>query len=404
LEQKRKEYQGQIRQLGRELQAATEKRQLTGARFNQIKTASRPAALQARVSYAARQTGPVEIILEYLVNNVSWSGYYDLRGASESEEFALVAHARIRQSSGEDWSGVHLTLSSARPATGVSPGVLKPWRVSAGRFSASRNIDQEKARDGFTASEPDAAADGAESSETSAFQLRLPGKETIISNNAPHEIILKSSQLKGNLMHVALPGLSDQVFLRARLANTSGMPIFVGSVNIFLDGNYAGQSALPAQVAPGEQFELYLGADQRLRLKRSLLRGDVEGAGVFSKTVKVVNTWQVELSNYSRKKKQIALFDQYPVPADPVISTEFSGSSLPVQQDANGILRWNIEVEPGQTKKFDFSYALSMPVEVWRRFVEGPQTGEDAMPMDDGPGQNQPRLQKKQYNLERMLK
>lgn len=71
----------------------------------------------AEVDLEVAQAGPVRFELSYMVTGAGWAPLYDLRLDADSAkpEMAMSHAAQVRQSSGEDWENVTLTLSTARP-------------------------------------------------------------------------------------------------------------------------------------------------------------------------------------------------------------------------------------------------------------------------------------------------
>ena len=65
------------------------------------------------------------LLLTYIVSNASWTPSYDVRINSEKNSLQLVYFAEVKQSSGEDWIDVDLTLSTANPASGATPTPLR---------------------------------------------------------------------------------------------------------------------------------------------------------------------------------------------------------------------------------------------------------------------------------------
>jgi len=68
--------------------------------------------------------------LRYLVNNASWSPSYNLRGPESRDAVQLEYLASIRQTSGEDWHDVKMTLSTASPSLVAEPPELASLSLS----------------------------------------------------------------------------------------------------------------------------------------------------------------------------------------------------------------------------------------------------------------------------------
>jgi hypothetical protein len=74
--------------------------------------------------------GPVNVRLNYLVNNCGWSPTYTMRSADDRKKVRVEYNALIHQLSGEDWNNVSLTLSTASPALSASGPGLAPFHVT----------------------------------------------------------------------------------------------------------------------------------------------------------------------------------------------------------------------------------------------------------------------------------
>ncbi|MBI3395779.1 MAG: mucoidy inhibitor MuiA family protein, partial [Spirochaetia bacterium] len=405
MEEKRRDYQEKIRKAESRLQELRKEEAVLNDQTGRMNMASRRAQIEVEVTCAGTPGDEVKVTLEYLVTGVSWQGIYDLYSTSEGPDFRLESRAAVKQSTGEDWTNVSLSISSARPSSGTSPGVLRPWRITGGGISpAQAGKTGNSAGDNEESHDRPDNADMSDASETSTFTVQLPGRETIASDNSEHRIVISRSELKGAVTLVAVLSLSTFVYLKARLRNTTGMPLLWGTVNTFVDGSFTGSAALARRAAVGEEFEVFLGPDQRLVVKRTLMRGDVAGTGILSKKVEIQNQWEIEVANFTKKPRRVLVLDQFPITGDPLISTKFGGSSrTDVKTDANGMLTWNLEVRPGESQKFDFSYSMEIPTEIWDRLERRLKEADAKRGMNQQNDEELPSKSKRMYNLEKMF-
>ncbi len=410
LEEKREAYQAKIRGSQLAIEKLQRERTEAASKLAGAQLARRSSPFEVEVGYVGTPGTNAEVTLEYTVTNVSWTAVYDLRGSAEGGAFQLISHANIRQTSGEAWESARVTLSTARPAVGTAPGTLQPWRLHERALAPP--VPSRRAAGADVENNSGGTASGGTGGVSTTMTVQLPGRETIASDSSDHRVTLRTTRLGATLTHVAIPSLTAQVFLRARLQNATGMPLLGGPVSVFLDGNFVGTSAFSHRAAAGEDFDIYLGPDQRLQVKRTLLKGEVEGSGFFSKKVKITNQWQLEIANYSGKPRQVVVHDQYPVSADPNIEAELVGTSRQAdRKDANGLLTWRCDVAAGRKERFDFSYSLTVPRAMWERF-EAQQAAEEnqlanapaAMAPDaQAPAASMPNKARRMYNLEAMI-
>lgn len=424
IETQRSAYLEKIRRIDFQQEKLRKERLNAYNRFQQLLSGKRNAQAEVEVSFSGKAGSQGEIFFEYTVTNVAWTGLYDLRGSAEGGSFFLVSHANIRQSSGEAWTDAKITLSTARPSAGTTPGILQPWRISSQHLAApggsgSNRLNMNKSISGRTdelASDMDGAPEEPEMSDVNAstsMTVTLPGRETIASDNSDHRVTLSTSELKGNLFHIAIPSLSSYVYLRARLRNSSSMPLLWGTVQVFLDGNFIGVSNFSHHAAVGEEFDIYLGSDQRFQAKRTLVKSEPKKTwSIGAEKVEIENQWQIDIANYSGKVRQLIVQDQIPVTADPnnIAVKYLKSNHEKVIPDPNGILTWKIELKPGEKQKIDFSYEITIPQAVLNRFEQDEKNkgrargimNEDMMQQHESP--NQIQKQKKMYNIEQMLR
>jgi uncharacterized protein (TIGR02231 family) len=69
--------------------------------------------------------------LNYLVNTASWRPQYKVRAGKDKDPVQVEYLAAIVQQSGEDWSNVAMTLSTAEPMLNSAPPELKKLEVAA---------------------------------------------------------------------------------------------------------------------------------------------------------------------------------------------------------------------------------------------------------------------------------
>ncbi|HXB12741.1 MAG TPA: mucoidy inhibitor MuiA family protein, partial [Bacteroidia bacterium] len=69
----------------------------------------------------------VSFKLSYLIYDAGWSTLYDLRVKGTKDPAQLAYKANVYQHTGEDWSNIDLTLSTANPRVSQTAPELMPW-------------------------------------------------------------------------------------------------------------------------------------------------------------------------------------------------------------------------------------------------------------------------------------
>ena len=74
----------------------------------------------------------VNLEINYLTNNASWSPFYDLRADNINSPINLMYKAKVVQNTGIDWKKVKLTLSSGNPNQNNTAPILQAWFLRYG--------------------------------------------------------------------------------------------------------------------------------------------------------------------------------------------------------------------------------------------------------------------------------
>ena len=101
-------------------------------KLNEISGGIRRTERDAIIVVDKQKVGPMTLRLNYLVSSASWKPTYKLRaGTEENDKVALEYLASVTQQTGEDWTNVALTLSTAQPLLNASPPDLLALEVTA---------------------------------------------------------------------------------------------------------------------------------------------------------------------------------------------------------------------------------------------------------------------------------
>ena len=333
--------------------------------------------ITVRVQIAA--AGRLELTLKYTLNGAAWSPAYDARFSTTDRALALGYCGVIRQNTGEDWKGIELTLSTARPSLGGAVPELQPWIVQ----QYSRPLDnlrglqmREMAR---PASAPRSAAKGlsfedAAEEVTEAVQqsatvdtqatsatFRIPTKTDVPSDNAPHKIGIATVALQAELAYQSTPKLLPAAFLNAAVQNSSEYPLLGGKMAVFLDGTFVTNTPLKT-VMPGEKFDLALGADEGLRIERKLISRFTEDLGIVSKQIRVTYEVKITVTNNRRTAEKITVKDQLPLSQHEKIEVvQLAPDVKTLKPDEQGILTWTLDLKPGEKRELPLKLSVTYP-------------------------------------------
>lgn len=343
--------------------------QLRGERGRSYKT--------VLVRLDARTAGPLELTLRYAVHGANWTPSYDVRVSSEDRSAQIGYFGLVRQHTGEDWNNIDLTLSTARPSLGGAAPELQPWIVQQRQFlpvaAAAPMFEAEvEARELRTRSQAASSARktmdyyhppaAIETHATSAsFKVAVPS--TIASDNSPQKVPIASEKLALVPEYRTTPKVLPSAFLTAKVTNSTDYPLLAGALNVFLDDTFVATSALRT-VMPGEQFDLALGADEGLSVKRTLNNRFTEDTGVVSKSKRITYDITITVQNNKRTPAKIVVRDQLPVSRhEKIVVKQLTPDERQARPDAEGVLQWTLDLKPGEKRELPLRFSVEHPAD-----------------------------------------
>jgi len=339
----------------------------------------RKEAKSVEVMLEIARQGSLTLDLAAVVPRAGWQPSYDVRLSPDAKSAELTFRAMVRQATGEDWSRIDLTLSTARPAAGGAPPDMHPWRIAFARpqppvarpmtLSAPAPARAKKAAgmqaDSFKAEDApveESSADFAAaqiSDEHSSVAFRIPLKLDIPSDGTQHGTVVAVEQLPVGMEFLAIPKLAPQVFLKSEIVNRTAYPLLPGKVNAFVGNTYTGSSAL-RKVAPGEKFDLFFGTDDRVTVKREELKRHKQ-AGMFGKN-RFSYSYRIEATNFHKEPVMVTLRDQLPVAGDEEIRVSLEEPSVkPDEVKGDGAVTWKVPLGAGEKKELTFGIVVEYP-------------------------------------------
>ncbi|MEY4810670.1 MAG: hypothetical protein RI986_1008, partial [Planctomycetota bacterium] len=327
----------------------------------------------ALVLMAIPESCTVDVELTYLVGNATWEPAYAVRAAGDRTGVTVEYDALVSQRTGEDWKDVKLSLSTAQPTRASSPPAVDPWYV-----------DVVVPMPPASARSPDIAADYAVSAAPMPMMAPMMAKSdsavrkqleefsaaatvqetgTAVSFEIPRPVTIPTDASKkqrtrigafeptAKFMYVAAPIVSESVFLRGDMTNSSAFQLLPGNAQVFMGGDFIGDTAMPS-VAPKDEFKVFFGPDRALRATREVLSKNTGSSGLFGGST--VTTWndRITVDNGSGREVNVELYDRRPISLNEKIDVKVSNVAPALSTDkryvdgrmTQGILRWDLAV------------------------------------------------------------
>lgn len=412
LVEKSLELEKQLAELNKQLNLVTRQK-------SELSAGATRTVREAVVFLQKRGAGAGQVKLNYLVTDAGWSPLYNFRGDIENGQVRIEYNAIIRQRTGEDWSDVKLTLSTASPALSAESTALSPFNVSLAPIREGKGVayDEEtlkkdigalrgKQKEAFEKIQTKVniyeqltyswdlnkavnalniheltnpreefkrllAEQDMAFAEGPSISYNLVNPVSLASRDDQQMVRINEITLKSDFYYLATPVLTSYVYRQAEIINTSGEALLNGPVSVYLDGKFVGNGEIPT-VAGGQTFVLGFGTDPQLRARRELTerKDEVQGGNR-----ELVLTYRLEIDNYKDKPVAIRVMDRMPISDDKAsiritlaekMNDKLSEDPLYKRiEQPKGILRWDIEVPANsageKTRMVEYSYKIEFP-------------------------------------------
>jgi uncharacterized protein (TIGR02231 family) len=358
------------------------------ARLEQDRAQKPPSKLEVRIELAAAAATKAVLRVTYAVRNARWMPLYDARldtGAKDRKPaLELVRRAEITQNTGEDWSNVALAVSTVRTARGGSapdlkslvvqyPQVPRPMAAaSASDYampSAAPPPDRQRLLRGGKSDEPvmEKAVEQQAAADVSGFQVvfKIAGRVSLGASEGAKSLRVSSASIAPDLTVRAAPVVDPTAFLEARFKQTEDAPLLPGRVAIYRDGVFVGRG-LMAAAAKDETVRLGFGADDKIKIERTVVKRNEGSAGLIVTTSKTdERSFKTTVRNGHDFPIRIAIEDQLPVSENEEIQVEMLPSTTTPTatnlRDKRGVLEWAFEAKAGEVRDINFAWRIRWP-------------------------------------------
>jgi uncharacterized protein (TIGR02231 family) len=193
------------------------------------------------------------------------------------------------------------------------------------------------------------------------YVYQAPTPATIPSSGRQVRIPLAAQTFQASVFHEATPALAATAFLRARVRNDGKRPLLHGPATIFGDGELVGVGVVKT-TGPGGTIEFPLGADQDVRLVRQVVP-TTKTTGVIMKSDETTYDVQIQVANYKKHKVTVEIADQVPRSRRDKVGVKLlTTQPAPLgAPDADGVVRWRVELAPGATQTLRLVYQIVRP-------------------------------------------
>ncbi len=347
------------------------------------------------VDLESSKVGKAALNLSYIVRGPQWIPTYDIRVDTETRKMEVKYFALVKQNTGEDWSDVALQLSTANPGLGGRHPELDPWRINmsspGGKGSVSLSLSSRSAPATYNSYEvvnrfdaegaygdvlsempwstPEAAPMKQRTSSVSkkgaSVVFEVKGESDIESDNVEHRVAVTSVELPSGFRYSSIPKLSPYAYLKANAENSGAHPFLEGKANVFLDGNFVTATQMEL-VAPGEEFWVFLGADESMKVEHKLIKKYQSKEGFTGKTTRHTYEYLMTVKNTHSVPEEVIVWDQLPISGSEglkvdLLNPKYSKDTDSLTMDDEKRISWFRTLKPGEEWSIPFSFHVEAP-------------------------------------------
>lgn len=198
------------------------------------------------------------------------------------------------------------------------------------------------------------------------FVYDAPIALTVPSQAQGMRVPLASRSYDVDTFFEATPSLATTAFLKATVKNGSKLPILAGPATVFVNRAFTGDAQLQT-TGPGGVLELPLGADENIRLTRTVIPTTKTQGFLLGEEDVTDFTVKIDIGNYKNRAVTIRVIDQLPKTNEEKLKVEIVSATQKANKppDADGLLYWHIDVPANGKKTLQFTYRITRP-KGWR--------------------------------------
>jgi uncharacterized protein (TIGR02231 family) len=334
------------------------------------------------VEISAPAAGRADFDFTYVIPHTAWEMTYDVRADSARHMIGLFVYGDIRQTTGENWEDIALSLSTGAPASAISPPEPAPWYIDIaapyrseeaeypeGAARAAKSMNGRPYRK--TAQKAPRPEETGITEKGPYFEISFPVRQDIASSVKSQKKFIREFLLEKKsaprFFYEAVPEEARTGYLKAAVKNTTGLPWLSGEAQIFLDGEFMGKTSMPA-MAPGMEEEIVLGVEPRIAVKKELVRKHEDTAGLMGGRRRISYKYKITVENRLARGIEVFVYDSMPLSRNEKIDVKVRNLSHRFVRDENfrkttryarGIRKWRLAIGAGAKKEITYDAVIS---------------------------------------------
>lgn len=310
------------------------------------------------------------LTVTHFVADASWEPIYDMMLTRNGGDNLTIARGvLVSQSSGEDWSGVTLTLSTAQPSEQSEPSQLFPElrRITEPQPEGGEAYRAQDMAVGAAAPVMEAEATGTETAQATlqgdVVVYHYPAAVDVASGVEDLRLALDEIVVTPEVEARAIPRYDHTAFVLARFTNGSGEILLPGQAFLMREGTLVGATWITS-IAPGAEAEVAFGAIEGLQLTRDMPTRAEGDRGILSTSTQREEIAVLKVKNLTDEVWPVRLLDLVPYSEQEDLEVAFTADPQPTETDVDaqrGILAWEFDLAPAEERVVTLTHTLRWP-------------------------------------------
>lgn len=331
------------------------------------------------VTVTLAATRDADVRLSYQVAGPGWTPAYRAMLDTGTRRLRLERQALVAQSTGEDWRGVKLVLSTGQPRRETTGRLPSPWRIGIVEPQRDRRLNESAKMAMAPAPAPSVMADMAARQEplfdvsvfhnSFATEFSVPNAIDVPSSGQRVSMALGQTEDTVNLAARTSPQVDASAFLIADMAPPQGVwP--AGPLQLYRDGAFVGNGQW---APPGDaRLTLSFGRDELVRVQAEPERDNRGETGFVGVRAERQLQRGYVIENRHRTPIAVQVLEAAPVSVDDKVKVTATFAPQPAEREWNrqpGMAMWRLDLAPGQSARVAADYTVSYPKDAqitWR--------------------------------------
>ncbi|MBL4635967.1 MAG: DUF4139 domain-containing protein, partial [Kofleriaceae bacterium] len=351
------------------------------------------------VTLQSSQPSQSAIELTYMMPGATWEPKHELRvSTKDAKKVEVISFAVVTQTSGEDWGNAQLFFSTQSSVQSVRIPELEALTLgdthTATRILTSKISSFTRAQSAYSSQNrlwnkvhqksSHRQRDFERSYQSNLEYLQIIQAKTVKifqtlqkrgttahyqalaaprvrGDGHPVRMRIGYSELTSKQKLVAVPEQSLNAARTLQMLNSTQQAFLPGTVALYRDGTFLGMTEIDF-IAQGESFSLFVGVADHIKLSRRLDKK--HSAVIRRKRTRMKIAYMVTVENLSNKATNVSLADRIPVSENKDIKIDNIKISAGAKPDNQGLLHWEVTLQPNEKRQYRISYQVEYPPEL----------------------------------------